>query len=72
MPTGETGPNGLPMVKEIVGRTPSGKPCTPGSLARTGASPLVPLTLAGVLTLVGTAAVVTRRRALTRYVSARR
>ena len=72
VPTGETGPNGLPMVKEIVGRTPSGKPCTPGSLARTGASPLVPLTLAGVLTLVGTAAVVTRRRALTRYVSARR
>jgi len=55
-----------------VGRTPSGKPCTPGSLARTGASPLVPLTLAGVLTLVGTAAVVTRRRALARYVSARR
>ena len=72
VPTGETGPNGLPMVKEIVGRTPSGKPCTPGSLARTGASPLVPLTLAGVLTLVGTAAVVTRRRALARYVSARR
>lgn len=72
VPTGETGPNGLPMVKEVVGRTPSGKPCTPGSLARTGASPLVPLTLAGVLTLVGTAAVVTRRRALTRYVSARR
>ncbi len=72
VPTGETGPNGLPMVKEIVGRTPSGKPCTPGSLARTGASPLVPLTLAGVLALVGTAAVVTRRRALARYVSARR
>ena len=72
VPTGETGPNGLPMVKEIVGRIPSGKPCTPGSLARTGASPLVPLTLAGVLTLVGTAAVVTRRRALARYVSARR
>lgn len=72
VPTGETGPNGLPMVKEIVGRTPSGKPCTPGSLARTGASPLVPLTLAGVLALVGTAAVVTRRQALARYVSARR
>ncbi|WP_172120439.1 TIGR03773 family transporter-associated surface protein [Actinomyces faecalis] len=34
-PTGEKGPNGRPMVEEVVGRTPDGQPCDL-SLARTG------------------------------------
>ena len=39
-PTGAKGPNGRPLVQEVVGRTTSGRPCTlDGSLARTGTAP---------------------------------
>lgn len=60
-PTGKTGPNGRPMVSEVVGRTKSGKEC---SLASTGAntSDLVLLTLVMAL-LGGVGVVVSRRRA---------
>lgn len=56
--TGETGPNGRPMLEETVGRTPSGKECDlaqanggagGGKLARTGAIDVMPLGLAAVV-----------------------
>ena len=62
-PTGAKGPNGRPLVQEVVGRTASGRPCTlDGSLARTGTAPLTPLALSGTLALVGTVAVLAARR----------
>lgn len=50
--TGDLGPNGRPMIKETVGRTPSGKECDlnaglgsgPG-LAKTGASNILPMVI---------------------------
>ncbi len=48
-PTGETGPNGLPMVSEVVGRTASGAPC---ELAYTGSS-LAILNVIAVMCLLG-------------------
>lgn len=71
--TGETGPNGRPMVEVVVGRTPSGKECDlaaegsggaggagGGKLASTGAIDVLPL--AFVTLLLGGGAVVARKR----------
>lgn len=60
-PTGEKGPNGRPMVSEVVGRTPDGKPCDL-SLSRTGASAGEPLVAATALVLAGLVLVAARRR----------
>ncbi|WP_022868836.1 TIGR03773 family transporter-associated surface protein [Schaalia vaccimaxillae] len=64
VPTGETGPSGRPMVKEVVGRTPSGAECvlTDADLARTGSSASSMLALSGLLMLGGAAAVAISRR----------
>ncbi|MCL3795450.1 MULTISPECIES: TIGR03773 family transporter-associated surface protein, partial [unclassified Actinomyces] len=59
--TGEKGPNGRPMVKEVVGRTPDGKPCDL-SLARTGADSGDSLVASAVLVLAGLVLVAARRR----------
>ncbi|WP_051259476.1 TIGR03773 family transporter-associated surface protein [Schaalia suimastitidis] len=58
-PTGEKGPNGLPMVSEVVGRTPTGKEC---SLAKTGADIASVVPLALLVALVGGGAVLLRQR----------
>ncbi|QPK81204.1 TIGR03773 family transporter-associated surface protein [Schaalia sp. ZJ405] len=57
--TGEKGPNGLPMVRETVGRTPSGEEC---ALATTGAEVRDSMICAGLFLIVGTAALMLRRR----------
>ncbi|MDC4232530.1 TIGR03773 family transporter-associated surface protein [Actinomyces sp. B33] len=63
-PTGEKGPNGLPIVKEVVGRTPSGQPCelTAADLARTGSDASSVLVLSGLVALGGLAVLAASRR----------
>lgn len=64
VPTGEKGPNGLPMVKEVVGRTPSGQPCelSAANLARTGSDASSVALASAVMTLAGAAALAWSRR----------
>ncbi|WP_323745195.1 TIGR03773 family transporter-associated surface protein [Actinomyces haliotis] len=62
--TGEKGPNGLSMVEETVGRTPDGRPCDLGDLARTGTDPVAPLAASALLGLLGAGVLTGRRRAL--------
>ncbi|MCD4549206.1 TIGR03773 family transporter-associated surface protein [Schaalia sp. lx-260] len=57
--TGEKGPNGLPMVSETVGRTPSGEAC---SLATTGAQVRDIVLCTGLLLILGSASMMIRRR----------
>ena len=62
--TGEKGPNGLSMVEETVGRTPDGRPCDLGDLARTGTDPVALLAASALLGLLGAGVLTGRRRAL--------
>ncbi|WP_243856648.1 MULTISPECIES: TIGR03773 family transporter-associated surface protein [Actinomyces] len=59
--TGEKGPGGRPMVKEVVGRTPDGKPCDL-NLARTGTDSGDIVLASTALVMAGLVLVAARRR----------
>lgn len=52
------------MVEETVGRTPDGRPCDLGDLARTGTDPVALLAASALLGLLGAGVLTGRRRAL--------